>query len=529
MTSVSRRQALRSIAGTGLLWAGTGASRAQRDGGAPSDDALTVVPRPAEMAPTRAAYEITDETTIMFDGSGAFHVATALADLLRPATGFELPVDRPTGSGTDTISLTLDGAPPTLGDEGYRLGVTDSGVTIRAAEPAGLFWGVQTLRQLLPPSVEADSERAGPWTVPGVQIRDAPRFDYRGVHLDVARHFFDVDAVKQYIDYLAAYKINHFHMHLTDDQGWRLMIESWPRLATVGGGEGGYYTQAEFRDLVRYAADRSITLVPEIDVPGHTNAALASYGELNCDGQPTDLYTGTEVGFSSLCVDREETYEFFDDVIREVAALTPGPYVHIGGDEAEELSEAEYAQFMDRAVAIVQNYGKRPVGWYQVLNADPPESTVAQYWNPSRESSLLEAAADAGHELLMSPGSRAFLDIKYNEGTELGLSWPGFTSVRDAYTWDPGAYVDGVDESAVMGPEAPLWSETLETFDDVEFMLFPRLPAIAELGWSPADETDWSDFSERLAAQGPRWDILDVNFYRSPQVPWPGGERSGGI
>jgi len=529
MSLVTRRQALRAIGVTGALWAGIGAGQAARHGRGVTQnpDDLRVIPRPDETAPTRATYGITDETTITYDDPAAFGPARLLAHLLRPATGFDLPVDLTSGGGSnDEVSLRLSGGSPVLGPEGYRLQVTDSGVAIRANEPAGLFMGVQTLRQLLPAKIEHDTTQPRPWPVPGVRIRDSPRFAYRGVHLDVARHFFDIKTVKRYIDYLALYKINHFHVHLTDDQGWRLVIESWPRLAEVGGstevggGDGGYYTQDEYAEIVQYARDRAITVVPEIDMPGHTNAALASYAELNCDGQPTDLYTGTDVGFSSLCVDREVTYEFVDDVLREVAALTPGPYIHIGGDEAEQLSDEEYATFMRRAIPIVQQYGKQPIGWYQVLGMDPPESTVAQYWNPSREAPEVASATQAGHEVIMSPGHPAFLDIKYNAGTELGLSWPGSTSVRDAYTWDPGTFIEGVDESSVKGPEAPLWTETIDTLDDIEFMLFPRMPAHAEVGWTAADETEWASFRERLAAHGPRWEILGVDFYRSPDVPW---------
>ncbi len=486
-----------------------------------------VVPVPVESKSTGNEYAITADTTIHVDSEAATGVADYLAGLLRPATGYELPVvDAPSRGPDGGVSLLLRGAPSKVGDEGYRLNVTTRGVTIRANEAAGLFAGVQTLRQLLPPSVESDTKQAGPWTVPGGHVLDYPRFSYRGAHLDVARHFFPVEDVKQYIDYLAQYKLNHLHLHLTDDQGWRIEIESWPKLTEIGGSTevggrpGGYYTRSEYEELVEYAQDRFITVIPEIDMPGHTNAALASYAELNCDGEREDPYTGIEVGFSSLCVDKPVTYEFIDDVIREVAEMTPGPHIHIGGDEAHQTTEEDYDQFMDQAVAIVEKYDKRPVGWHQILAADPPESTVSQYWYPGREAPDVAEAAQNGIELVASPASRAYLDMKYTEDTELGLDWAGLTTVEDAYRWDPGGFLEGVDESSVKGPETALWSETVETLEDIEFMLFPRMPAVAELGWSPESRTAWEPFRQRLATQGPRWDVQDVNYYESPQVPW---------
>ena len=245
---------------------------------------------------------------------------------------------------------------------------------------------MQTLRQLLPAAVEKDTVQPGPWQIAGGTVTDTPRYAYRGAMLDVSRHFFTVDQVKRYIDQLALYKINKLHLHLSDDQGWRIAIDSWPRLATyggstqVGGGPGGYYTKADYQEIVRYAASRYLEVVPEIDMPGHTNAALASYAELNCDGVAPPLYTGTEVGFSSLCVDKDVTYDFVDDVVRELAALTPGRYLHIGGDEAHSTSHADYVAFMDRVQPVVAKYGKTVIGWHQLTGAAPARGALAQYW-----------------------------------------------------------------------------------------------------------------------------------------------------
>jgi hexosaminidase len=467
---------------------------------------------------------------------GAAAVAEHLAAILRPSTGYPLPVEgAPPGTAVNGVALTLTGTPDavalagtpeTVDGEGYTLDITAGAIVIRAARPAGLFFGVQTLRQLLPVKAESAAAQEGPWIVPGGQIVDRPRFEYRSTMLDVARHFFPIDAVKRYIDQVSRYKINYLHLHLTDDQGWRIAIESWPRLADYGGSTavdgdlGGYYTREEYAEIVAYAGQRHITVVPEIDLPGHVNAALAAYPELNCDGVAPPLYTGTEVGFSSLCADKEITYRFVDDVIRELAALTPGPYVHIGGDEANATSAEDYATFMHRTQRIVAAHGKQPLAWHQILGAAPPSSTTVQYWGASDADKAVAAAAPPGTRFVLSPATRTYLDMKYTPSTALGQDWAGVTEVRDAYDWDPGRYVDGVDESAVLGVEAPLWTEDVRTSADIEYLAFPRLPAIAELGWSPAATHDWKAFSQRLGAQRPRWDALGINYYRSPQVPW---------
>jgi len=531
---LERRSVLRSIAATGVLSTGIAGAEGEvaderaYDGNA-SDRIETLVPAPVKSKSTGSEYEITCETAIHVDSKAAIGVADYLADLLRPATGYEIPIVKAPARGPDGgISLLLSGAPSKVGEEGYRLNVNARGTTIRADEPAGLFAGVQTLRQLLPPSIESDTEQSGPWTVPGGHVLDYPRFAYRGAHLDVARHFFDVDDVKQYVDSLAQYKVNHLHLHLTDDQGWRIEIDSWPNLtdegadSEVGGGPGGYYTKEEYAEIVEYAQDRFVTVIPEIDMPGHTGAALESYAELNCDGEKREEDTGVNVGDTTLCIDKEVTYEFVDDVVREVAELTPGPYLHIGGDEAHTVSDEEYDHFMDRAISIVRDHGKRPLGWHQILGADPPTETIAQFWGTSGDAPEVAAAAQEGHEIIASPATNAYLDMNYNDQDGFGQDWAGNTSVREAYDWDPASYIDGVDESSILGPETALWTEFIETMEDIEYMIFPRLPAVAELGWSPDAKTDdWSEFRERLAAQGARWDVQGVNYYESSQVPWP--------
>ncbi|MDI5965329.1 beta-N-acetylhexosaminidase [Streptomyces sp. SL54] len=499
----------------------------------------SVIPAPLSVRPGGAPYVLSRDAVIgvPLDVPGAAGVGTYLAGLLRPSTGFALPVV-PGGDGSG-ITLRLEGgggdggaaqggpgAGNGLGGEGYRLTVRPAGVVISAAAPAGLFHGVQTLRQLLPAAVEAHSPQAGPWTVAGGTITDRPRYAYRGAMLDVARHFFGVGRVERYIDELALYKVDYLHLHLTDDQGWRIAIRSWPRLAAyggtteVGGGTGGYYTRAQYEQIVRYARSRFMTVVPEIDMPAHTNAALASYASLDCDGVAPALYTGVNVGFSSLCVGDDVTYTFARDVLREIAALTPGPYLHIGGDEAHSTSAADYRAFMDKVQPLVTDTGKTVMAWNQITGADPVKGAIAQYWGTSGTEPAVIAAARAGTRFVLSPANHTYLDMKYDARTRLGLAWAGYVEVKDAYDWDPATYLRGAPAGAVMGVEAPLWSETLTKDADIDLMAFPRLPAVAELGWSAAASHDWDAFAARLAAQGPRWQAMGIDWYRSPQVPW---------
>jgi hexosaminidase len=489
-----------------------------------------IVPAPASVSPGGAPYTLTAATRIHADASPeARAVGERLAEVLRPSTGYALPVT--TEPAARSIRLRLAAGENGLGEEGYRLRSAPSGVTVTAHRPAGLFHGVQTLRQLLPASVESDTRQTGPWQIAGGTITDSPRYAHRGAMLDVSRHFLTVGQVKRYIDHLALYKINTLHLHLSDDQGWRLAIDSWPRLATyggsteVGGGPGGHYTKAQYREIVRYAASRHLEVVPEIDMPGHTNAALASYAELNCDGVAPPLYTGTAVGFSSLCVDKELTYDFVDDVIRELAALTPGRYIHIGGDEAHSTSHEDYVAFMNRVQPIVAKYGKTVIGWHQLTGATPQQGALAQYWGldgtRQAEKEQVAQAARNGTGLILSPADRVYLDMKYDKNTKLGLAWAGYVEVRRSYDWDPATYLPGAPASAIKGVEAPLWTETISSDAHIDQMAFPRLPGVAELGWSPAATHDWDAYKVRLAAQGPRLSALGIDYYRSPQVPWP--------
>ena len=285
------------------------------------------------------------------------------------------------------------------------------------------------------------------------------------------------------------------------------------------GGRRGYYTQEQYSDIVKYAQARFITVIPEIDMPGHVNAALSCYGELNPDNIAKAPYSGIDVGFSSLSIDKEITYKFADDVIRELSAITPGPYFHIGADEAKVTPEADYVRFVERARSIIESHGKRMVGWGEVAKIKQAAGIVAQHWKYDTVE-LAKTAADKGAKLIMSPANKAYLDMKYTKSTVLGQDWAGIVEVKDAYDWDPADLVQGVNESSIMGVEAPLWSETLRSASDVEYMALPRLAAIAEIAWSPREGRNWDEYRLRLASHGLRWTTMGVNFYRSSQVAW---------
>jgi hexosaminidase len=416
------------------------------------------------------------------------------------------------------ICLRLDPSMSDLEAEGYRLKIADKRIELTAPFPVGLFWGTQTLLQL----ILIVNQQGVCCEIPTGEIIDAPRFPYRGVMLDVARHFFPPPDIKHLIDLIALYKINHLHLHLTDDQGWRIEIKSWPNLTTiggstqVGGGQGGFYAQAEYAELVAYANSRYITIVPEIDLPGHTNAALASYPELNCDGIAPDLYTGMEVGFSSLCIDKLITYQFLGDVIAEVSAITPGQYFHIGGDEAKSTKQEDYQHLIAEVQKMVTGLGKRMVGWQEISHCDLTAGSIVQYWTDQSELGELSA----GVKLLMSPARKAYLDMKYNPECELGLEWAGHVNLEDAYSWDPAGYLEGMSEDRIIGLEAPLWSETLESIADIEYMMFPRLLGYSEIGWSQSAGRNFEEYRQRLAVHAGYLKALGINFYRSELDDW---------
>ncbi len=480
----------------------------------PQDCYACLIPVPASVSSSTGRFTISSNTKIIFQNDHA--ELASIANILSSNMGqAEIhAVDRGEDQSPGNIHLRLNGD-TSLGEEGYELIITTDSAQLNASCPAGLFYGVQTIRQLLPIRSTDDM------SLPAISLRDTPRFEWRGAMLDVARHFFGVEDVKSYIDLISHYKINRLHLHLTDDQGWRIEIKSWPRLTKVGGstqvggGSGGFYTQDQFEEIVEYARSRYVTIVPEIDTPGHTNAALASYAELNSSEEAPELYTDTQVGFSTLWINSETTYKFLDDVIGELAALTPTPYIHIGGDEARSTPEEDYKKFIKRIQEIVTSHGKTPVGWNEIGHAELLPGTIVQQWSGTG----YQEAKKQGARIILSPANRVYLDMKYDESTSLGLTWAGFVSVKNSYDWQPDSYIEGLEESDILGIEAPLWTETVQTMKDIEYMTFPRLLGVGELAWSPKGQT-WEEYRQRLAAHGKRMEAMGINFFRSPDVDW---------
>ncbi len=485
-----------------------------------------VIPKPANCSFTEETFILTDTASIYINGNNTeetdeiYNIGEYLSEKLKTSTGYPLSVIKSDAPSKGNIYLTTAGGDSSLGQEGYQLDITNSLVTLKAFTPEGLFRGIQTLRQLFPAAIEKNSLVTDTaWTLPAASITDYPAYPWRGMMLDTARHFIEVEDVKRTIDLIAQYKMNKFHMHLSDDQGWRIEIKSWPELTTiggsseVGGGRGGFYTQEEYSDIVNYAKERYITVIPEIDMPGHTNAALASYGELNPDGKKKELYTGIDVGFSSLMCRSEVTYAFVNDVIRELAALTPGDYIHIGGDEASSTSKEDYDYFIGRVNEIVSSYGKKTIGWNPFDTSPGTTSeSLLQKWNP--DSSAAEAK---GMKMILSPPPKAYIDMKYDENTPLGLQWAGFIPTKTAYEWDPSDFAPSVH---IAGIECPLWSETIKSMNDIEFLAFPRLPGHAEIGWTPKNLRNWKEYKLRLKVHGERMENQEINYYKDPDVSW---------
>ncbi|MGE0019939.1 MAG: beta-N-acetylhexosaminidase [Draconibacterium sp.] len=476
------------------------------------------IPKPVSVTATGQAFKL-ENTTAIFVQEGLEQTGKYLAESLGKIAGATFEVKTSAEVPASGIYLSLSAGKPELGNEGYELVIGKNLIEIKANQPAGCFNGIQTLLQTLPVKT---AEGEIPAIATGT-VTDYPDFAFRGSMLDVARHFFSVDEVKQYIDFLAAYKMNILHLHLSDDQGWRIEIKSWPKLieiggsTEVGGGAGGFYTQEQYTELVNYALERNITIIPEIDMPGHTNAALASYAELNKNDKATELYTGTEVGFSTLWAKKEVTYQFIDDVVREISAISPGPWFHIGGDESHVTDSLDYIVLINRAQEIVTKYGKKVIGWDEIANATPVTGATVQFWADVENTTK---GLEKGAKVLISPASKAYLDMQYDPTTHLGLHWAGYIEVDKGYSWSADTLVPGLTKDKILGIEAPIWSETVTNIDEVEYMVFPRLPGYAEIGWTAPANRNWEEYKLRLAKHGKRFEAKGIDYYKSKLVPW---------
>jgi hexosaminidase len=509
--------------------------------------APALIPQPARMEIGTGQFTLESQArvSVMPESKEGMAVGDYLAGHLRLATGFPLPVGGGTGG---EINLKLDDAAKELGAEGYELAVTPQAVSIRALQPAGLFYGAVTLLQLLPPeSFSTQKVHGVAWTLPCVKIVDQPRFGWRGLMLDVSRHFFTKEEVKRLLDQMALHKLNTFHWHLTDGAGWRIEIKKYPELTQIGawrsgigfgldpkaskaydakGRYGGFYTQDDIREVVAYAKSRHITIVPEIEMPGHSGAVLKIHPEFSCPAAPSDVY----------CAGNEEVYAFLDNVLSEVVVLFPGSYVHIGGDEVDRgnWKKCEHCQsrikkedlkdefqlqryFMGRIEKSIVDKGRKPIGWGEVHEGRLVASAAVMDWiGGSKE------AAEAGYEVVMTPPKYCYFDMSQTRRRQTEpIAQPAFVPLRQVYSFEPMPEKLALERSKyILGTQGNIWTEFIPSMSQVEYMTFPRAAALAEVAWSPQSTRDWKDFEQRVTVQEKRYALAGVGF-RPHAIPEP--------
>ena len=528
---------------------------------------ISIIPEPVAITEKQGVYTLSETSNIQIapaDNSDVSRIADYLLKSINISTGFNIKTSTEAAKNNIILSLNTT-ANNELGNEGYTLTVTPDNISVAANTPAGLFYGVQTLLQLFPKEIESKTAVKNiNWQIPAVEIKDYPRFGWRGLMFDVSRHFFTKAEVKQFIDDMAKYKFNLLHMHLTDDQGWRIEIKSYPKLTSVGAWNvkktgtfnyfsdplpseprdyGGFYTQEDLKEIVQYAKDQFINILPEIDVPGHSLAAIASYPELSCtpgadkykvnSGEKFMVWppSGHFYGLvdNTLCPANEKVYEFLDKVFTEVAAIFPFEYLHMGGDETarnfwakspqikalmqkEKLKNLDEVQsyFVKRVEKIVNSKGKKMIGWDEILQGGLAPNAAVMSWR-GIEGGI--AAAKQKHEVVMSPTTNVYLD--YMQG-DPSLEPPVYASLRlkKAYEFEPAP--DGVDPQYIKGGQGNLWTEQVYNMRHLQYMIWPRAFAVAEAVWSPKEKRNWDNFATRVEKQFARFDITDKNY--SPAI-----------
>jgi hexosaminidase len=519
-----------------------------------------LIPQPVSVEMSAGYFTLNRDTRICLPEGRADWATAAqyLAALCRQSSGYQLALQNISPDMREPQANAVYFLPDEkmAHPEGYRLEITAKAIFIRAQSAAGAFYAVQTLRQLFPPLFNA-TPVAGPntgagWQAPCCRIDDAPRFGYRGLHLDVGRHFFPVAFVKKYIDLLAAHKLNTFHWHLTDDQGWRIEIKKYPELQTVAACRQetlighysdtpqrfdatphcGFYTQEEIKEVIEYARRRFVTIIPEIEMPGHALAALAAYPDLGCTGGPYAVATSWGVYEDVFCAGNDKTFEFLDNVLSEVCALFPGPYIHIGGDECpktrweacpkclkrmsdEGLKSGHELQsyVIHRAEQMLAKHGKKLIGWDEILEGGLAPSATVMSWR-GIEGGI--AAAKSGHDAIMTPGSHVYLDYYQSDPAGEPLAIGGLTTLEKTYSYEPVPPELNPEEAKhILGPQANLWTEYISTSQMVEYMVYPRACALAEVAWSGKDKKNWPGFVQRLRAHFDRLDAMGVHYANS--------------
>lgn len=542
------RVLLLTVLTTLIVFAGTTMTNDRKD------PTISIIPKPLSIKMDEGTFLLTKSTRVYTVGNSKElqMVAKRLSARLSAATGLSIPVTAQTGGKTpaDAIILALV-ENSNLGPEGYRVNVTKKAIHIEASAPAGVFYGVQTLYQLMPVEVEKAQASSGVvWSVPCLRIEDKPRFGWRGMHLDVGRHFFLKDSVKRYIDLIASYKMNTFHWHLTDDQGWRIEIKKYPKLTSVGAWRresmldctphGGFYSQDDVKEIVAYAKERFITVVPEIEMPGHALAALAAYPELSCSGGPFKV--GTEWGVINdvFCAGNEKTFQFLEDVISEVAALFPGQFFHIGGDECPKLRWSNCKRCQDRMAAnglkneqelqsylvkriekVLENQGKRLVGWDEILEGGiAPRATVMSW----RGIAGGIEAAKSGHDVVMTPTTYCYFDYYQGVAGE-PKAIGGFLPIDSVYSYEPiPSELNAEQAKCILGAQGNVWTEWIPNYRQVEYMATTRMIALSEVVWSAKSQRDFKDFMQRMTPHYQRLGYRDINF-RVPAPLGVGGRR----
>ena len=517
-----------------------------------AEDAYQIIPAPSNLTIQNGRFLLSDETRIIGTEELVWE-AEYLSDLLSAAVGGALKID---ASGNEARNITLRLDPTIEHEEGYRISVTYDAVVISGKTPAGVFYGIQSLRQLLPVDIEQAENPIAELTIPAVEITDNPRYPYRGMHLDVGRHFFPVENVKTYLDLIAMHKMNTFHWHLTEDQGWRIDIKKYPRLTEVGGFRkgtaiglagtrnapytyddveyGGFYTQEEIKEVVAYAAARHITVIPEIELPGHSSAALAAYPQFGNTGGPYEVAKRWGI-FKETYAPTEETFAFLEDVLTEVMELFPSEFIHIGGDEVlkEEWKKSAYAQelirregledeeglqsyFIRRIEAFLNENGRTIIGWDEILEGGIAPNATIMSWR-GIDGGI--AAAKQQHTVIMTPGTHCYFDY-YQVPEEEQVNEPltgskRFTSVEKVYSYEPTPTELTAEEAQyILGAQGNVWTEYMPTWDLVEYRVLPRMTALSEVVWSSPENKDWEDFHARLQSIVKRYDALEYNYAR---------------
>lgn len=508
----------------------------------PYNQGINVIPVPVSLVQNEGVFKLKKNTAFSAPSAEAKTIAEYFASKINLATGYALTVTDKDES-SNAIALLIDEALD-INNEGYTLDATTSAVTIKAKTPQGLFYGMQTLMQLLPAEIESTLPVTGiAWNIPCVTVKDEPRFPYRGIMLDPCRHFIPVENIKKQLDVLAMFKINNMHWHLTEDQGWRIEIKKYPKLTEIGSkrieGEGNeygsFYTQEQIKEVVAYATERFINVIPEIELPGHELAAIAAYPELSCNNSTVTPRIIWGVEDIVMCAGKEETFQFLEDVIAEVVPLFPSTYFHIGGDECPKVSwkkcplcqkrikenglkdEHELqSYFVQRIEKVLEGHGKKMIGWDEILEGGLAPSATVMSWR-GEDGGI--AAANMDHDVIMTPGSGGmYLDQYQGDYKIEPVTIGGYATLEKVYNYNPTPASLPVEKHHfIKGAQGNIWSEYMYNTDIMEYRIYPRILAIAELTWSPNDRKDYKDFERRIDNALVRLDMHNINYH----IPQP--------